>query len=82
VRLLDAVCGQAWAIRPEALEAILALAARDDISSSVITEAMHVAHGPDAVAAKIGPKLDAAKTITIRDGVAILPVDRRRDGGP
>jgi ClpP class serine protease len=39
--LLDLVCSTAWVIRPEALEAIIALADRDDVGHHAVAAAFH-----------------------------------------
>ena len=39
--LLDLVCGSTWAIRPETLEAIVAIANREEITTHAIAAAFH-----------------------------------------
>lgn len=51
-----------WAILPSALEAILAIAALENLT-------------PDAVAAQLGRPLDNTRTVTVRDGVATIPIE-------
>jgi ClpP class serine protease len=58
---LDLILGDAWAIQPEALEQILAIAQRLNDS-------------PEAVAAKLGRPLENTRRATARDGSAIIPV--------
>jgi len=60
-RVLAAIAATPWAILPDALDTILAIAARE-------TE------GPEAVAARLGRQLDNTHRATMRDGVAIIPV--------
>lgn len=85
MRLLDAICATPWAIRPEALRAILSIASREDISREAIARAM--THGADgvaehlralpaeAVAARQGRRLAKTKKVEVRNGVAIVPVE-------
>lgn len=61
LRALEFVRNQPWAITRDALETILAIAARENAS-------------PDAVAAELGRPLENTRTVTIRDGVAVIPV--------
>lgn len=85
MRLLDAAMSTAWAIRPEALRAILAIAARDDISREAISRAMahtpeaqaaHVkAVSPEAVSARQGRRLPKTKRVEMRGSVAIVPIE-------
>ncbi len=55
-----AVTGQPWAILPEALSAVLDATERGD--------------APKGVAAREGRPLDNTEDVTVRDGIAILPV--------
>jgi ClpP class serine protease len=85
MRLLDAVMATPWAIRPEALRAILALASREDISREAVARAMaytpegqaaHVkAVSPEAVSARQGRRLPKTKRVEMRGGVAIVPIE-------
>lgn len=50
-----------WMIQPQWLETILSIAARENPS-------------PEAVAAQLGRPLDNTRRVTVRDGVAVLPV--------
>lgn len=49
-----------WAMRPEMLETVLEVAARDG--------------DPEAVALKLGRPLENTRAVTVRDGVAVVPV--------
>ncbi|MDQ3562853.1 MAG: S49 family peptidase [Pseudomonadota bacterium] len=60
-RILDFVLAQHWAICPEVLEQILAIARGENES-------------PEAVADKLGRPLQNTRTVTHRDGVAVIPV--------
>ncbi|MBI5135782.1 MAG: S49 family peptidase [Nitrospirae bacterium] len=51
----------AWAMRPEMLETIVEIALRENES-------------PEAVAKRLGRPLDNTYAVTVRDGVAVLPV--------
>ena len=61
VRAIDLVMGGAWAITPEALETILAIANRAN-------------EAPEAVAAKLGRPLENTRQVRERDGTAIVPI--------
>lgn len=61
VSAFDLVASQAWAIQPSMLETIVAIARRENES-------------PEAVAAKLGRPLQNTRTVSVRDGVAIVPV--------
>lgn len=60
-RALDVLVEQHWAMLPSALEQMLAIVTRDNLS-------------PEAVAAKLGRPLDNTRRVTVRDGVATVPV--------
>lgn len=60
-RVLEYAAGQPWAITPEALDQILAIASR--------------AHErPEAIQTRSGRPLDNTRRVRIRDGVAVIPV--------
>lgn len=59
--LLDAIASRPWAITEEGLRTIVAVASRDNLD-------------PQALAAKLGRPLDNTHTVTIRDGVASIPI--------
>lgn len=61
MRAFDAVCTRPWAITEEALQTILEIAARENLS-------------PEAVAAQLGRPLENSHAVTIQDGVATIPV--------
>jgi signal peptide peptidase SppA len=60
MRALEAVVGTTWALQPEALGQMVAIAARQG--------------DPEAVAARAGRKMEGARTVTMRDGIAVVPV--------
>lgn len=60
-RVLDHALEQPWAIMPDALMTILDIAARQNLT-------------PEAVAAELGRPLDNTRTVTVRDGVATIPI--------
>lgn len=62
IRALDLVLGDSWAIQPDAMEQILAIAARAN-------------DAPEAVAARLGRPLQNTRTVTERDGTAIIPIN-------
>lgn len=58
---LDAILSTPWAIKPEWLRTITDIAMRQG-------------EGPEALQARMGRPLDNARSVTVRDGVAIVPV--------
>lgn len=61
VSVVDLIARQPWAITPDAMETILSIARREN-------------EGPESVAAKLGRPLQNTRTVSIRDGVAVVPV--------
>lgn len=61
-RVRAAVLAAPWAMTPEMVQTILTIAERDNLS-------------PEAVAAQLGRPLDNTRAVTVRDGVAIIPVE-------
>lgn len=64
VKAIDALLARAWAITPEGMELIAAIAERQHEHAGNI----------EALEAKLGRPLSNTQTMTIRDGVALLPV--------
>lgn len=62
-----------WAIRPDALEVILRLAARDDITREDVAAAM--VGTPEALSARLGRPLDNAHAVEMHGNVAVIPVN-------
>lgn len=60
-RILQAIAAEQWAILPEALENIIAIAERANES-------------PEAVAARLGRPLENTRQVEVFDGVAVLPI--------
>lgn len=58
---LDYLTSQPWAIRADMLETLRAIAAREG-------------EGVEAVEARLGRPLQNARTVSVRDGVAVVPV--------
>lgn len=61
-QVLAAVLGQPWAITPQGLELVLAVVSRGTLT-------------PNALEQADGRPLDETRTTTIRDGVALVPVN-------
>lgn len=59
-RALELAADRPWLMLPEALDTLLAIADRQG--------------NPEALEARLGRELDNARTVTVRDGVAIIPV--------
>lgn len=68
-RLFDFYASKTWAILPEALQEMY-----DIYRAAIERKALDVDFDPQAVAAKLGRPLDNTRTVTTRDGVAVLPV--------
>lgn len=62
MRAFDVVCTMPWAIEANTLRTILEIANRENLDIA-------------AVEAQLGRPLDHAHTVTVRDGVATIPVD-------
>lgn len=60
-RALASVFGDRWAIRPEALRQMIQIASRENLSRQ-------------AIEAELGRPLDNTYTVTVRDGIARIPV--------
>lgn len=60
-RSLEVMSREPWAILPDALETMISIAERTNLT-------------PDAVAEKLGRPLDNTWSVTVRDGVAIVPI--------
>lgn len=73
MNIWDLATSGVWAIRPDALRAILSLAAREDITPERVAAAM--AYTPQAIAARAGERREDTRAVTMRDGVAILAID-------
>lgn len=73
MRAFDVAASIPWAIRADALRAILKLAARAEISPEIVAAAM-TSGTPEAVAARLGRPLDNARRVNVRDGVAVIPI--------
>lgn len=61
VRAIDLLAGHAWAIQPEWLERMAAIAQRE-------------VDDPQALADRLGKRLENTRLVTIRDSVALIPV--------
>jgi capsid assembly protease len=68
-RLFDFYASKSWAILPDSLQEMY-----DIYRTAIDRKAIDVDFDPQAVSAKIGRPLDNARTVVVRDGVAILPV--------
>lgn len=60
-RILSALYGSAWAIMPESLETIMQICLRNG-------------EGPEALSARLGRPLDNTRTVTVENGVAVIPI--------
>lgn len=59
-RAFERATGQPWLMLPESLDALLAIADRQG--------------NPDALEARLGRPLDNTRAVTLRDGVAVIPI--------
>lgn len=62
VRARAMILSTPWAMTPEMVQTMLAIADRENLS-------------PEAVAAQLGRPLDNTRGVSVRDGVAVIPVD-------
>lgn len=73
--LVQQVCGARWLITEDSLRTILSIAAEEKLDpelARMIAEAR--AARPSALAMRAGAPLDGARSVTVRDGIAMLPV--------
>jgi len=70
--LYDLALTVPWLITPAALEAMLSIAAREPLPTD---ELAHRLHGPKALALRDGTRRDDSERMTVRDGVALIPID-------
>src|SRR5437773_11452752 len=68
-RLLDFYASKSWAILETNLQEMYEI-----YKSALERKALDTEFNPEAVAAKIGRPLDNSRTVTVRDGIAVLPV--------
>lgn len=61
-RVRAAILAAPWAMTPEMVQTLLSIAERDNLS-------------PEAVAAELGRPLDNTRLVTVRDGVATIPIE-------
>lgn len=61
-----------WQITPDALEAMVAIAADEPLETDELKRRMH---GPKALAMRDGSRRDDSGRMTMRDGVALIPID-------
>lgn len=62
VRARNAILAAPWAMTPEMVATMLAIAERENLT-------------PEAVAAQLGRPLDNTRAVALRDGVAVIPVE-------
>lgn len=68
-RVLDFYASKSWAILEPALQEMFEI-----YKAALDRKANGVEFDPEAVAAKIGRPLDNTRAVTVRDGVAVLPI--------
>lgn len=75
-RIFNALAADPWAIAPDWLRAIAAIADREDLSPALIDRLADY-HGitPEAVQSRVGQRPDGSYRMRLRDGVAIIPID-------
>jgi ClpP class serine protease len=61
-----------WCITDEALEAMLAIAAGEDLDEAAVKQRFH---GPKSLALRDGTRRDDSARMSMREGVALIPVD-------
>jgi len=82
--LFDLACQQRWAMTEDGLRGILALVNRESLDPDLARQIREDrAARPSALAAQAGRPLDGARSVRVRDGVAIVevvgPIVRRAD---
>lgn len=60
-RVLSAIYGNAWAIMPDMLDTIMQISLREN-------------EGPEALSARLGRPLQNTRTVTVQNGVAVIPI--------
>jgi ClpP class serine protease len=68
-RILDFYASKSWAILEESLQEMYGI-----YKAAIERKSLDQDFDTEAVAAKLGRPLDNARTVTVRDGIAILPV--------
>jgi len=68
MRAFDMAANAPWAITQDALETIMSIAAREHMDKGDLASL-------EAVAAKLGRPLDNTHAVTVRDGVATIPIE-------
>jgi len=68
MRAFDLAANAPWAITQDALETIMSIAAREHMDKGDLASL-------EAVAAKLGRPLDNTHVVTVRDGVATIPIE-------
>lgn len=73
--LYELACTVPWNITSEALDAMLAIASRDDMDEAEIARRMHGPKAPEALAFREGQRRDDTQRMTMRDGIACIAID-------
>jgi len=75
MKALAYINAQPWAILPESLETIIAVVAREQSDTELAASIRSARQGKlDAILADRGAPLAGSESVTVRDGVAIVPV--------
>lgn len=64
-----------WCITPDALEAMLVIAAREEMDTAEIAQRMHGSRAPEALAFRENSRRDDSRRMRMRDGVALIAID-------
>lgn len=73
-RAIEFLASSPWYITDTALDAMLEIANREQFDPAKIAAAMHGPERPDALATREGAELEETRSVTVRDGVATLPI--------
>lgn len=74
MRAFDLATSTPYACEPNALRQLLAVASRE-VADTDLASLLRLAHAQrEAVATALGRPLDGTRSVTVRDGVAILPI--------
>ncbi len=73
--LLDMTAGEPWLITEDGLRQVLAIADRRDLDMAAVERIVAARDlSPEAIAMRAGDRLKGAGNVSVRDGVAVLPV--------
>lgn len=73
--LLDMAASEPWLITEDGLRQVLAIADRRDLDMAAVERIVAAREmSPEAIAMRAGERLKGASNVSVRDGVAVLPI--------